>query len=80
LVTNTEIHLASIEMLSQLPLRLASIGRALRGGQIAAVAEESASEFAKADTDHAIKKNTGEMAHSRLAVQETKVICNRNFV
>jgi hypothetical protein len=67
-------------MLSQLPLRLASIGRALRGGQIATVAEQSASGFAKADTDHAIEKNTGEMAHSRPAVQETKVICNRKFV
>jgi hypothetical protein len=78
--TNTENHLASIEMLSQLPLRLVSIGRALRGGQIAAVAKQSASAFAKVNAGHAIEKNTGGMVHSRFVVLETELICNRKFV
>ena len=54
--------------------------RALRGGQIAAAAKQSVSAFTKVNADDAIEKNTGEMAHSRLALLEIKLICNRKFV
>jgi len=36
--------------------------------------------FVKVDVDLCDKRNTGEMAHSRFAVQEIELICNRNFV
>ncbi len=47
---------------------------------IAAAAKQSASMFAKVNADYAMKGNTGEMAHSRLAGQEIELICNRKFV
>ena len=75
-----EIHLASIEMLPTTSLRLAINGASTSGRSIAAATKQSASAFAKANAGDAIEKNTGEMAHSRLVVQESKVICNHNFV
>ena len=67
-------------MLSQLPLRLAINDASTSQWSIAAAAKQSVSVFAAADVDLAMKENTGEMAHSRLVVPETQLICNHNFV
>jgi ribosomal protein S2 len=51
-----EIHLASIKMLSQLPLRLAINDAGTSRRSIAAAAKQSASVFAKVDVDLAMKE------------------------
>jgi len=47
---------------------------------IAAAAKQSASALRESEALIMRERNTGEMAHSRFAVQEIRLICNRNFV
>jgi len=54
--TDDQIHLASIEMLSHLPVRLAMIKASTSQRSIAAAAKQSASAFAAADVDLAMKE------------------------
>ena len=75
-----EIRLASIEMLSHLALRPATIDAGLSTRWIAPAANQGASGSAAVDVGIAISENNGEMAHSRFVVLEINRICNHNFV
>jgi hypothetical protein len=66
-----QIHLASIEMLPTTSLRLAINDAGTSRWSIAAAAKQSASALCESERRLCDERNTGEMAHSRLAGQET---------
>jgi hypothetical protein len=77
---DNEIHLASIEMLPTTSLRLAINDASTSWRSSQPQRSRVHRRYAKVNADLCDERNTGEMAHSRLAGQEIKLICNRKFV